>query len=637
MSTDIQQTLSNEKENSNGNEVTPALDQDAESGVVDDQQDGADFLITLCILGLRKKLGDLVFSKGWKIWMLYGSMAHISFLYALSETTTSTYEVFAASSFKSHSLIGAIAVVVSITSGIAQPFLAKITDFSSRGMALSVAVLVYAVGYIVVASSTTIQAVASGEVIYGIGNMGIDLMTSIILADITSLQWRGFMQGLYSMPFVITAFVTGNISTAISANTLNGWRWGYGMFIILIPISITPAVVAKKIGGFRFPPTHSLPLASSSYARRKQLGSEQPQSLLELGPYYWRLIDAFSLLLLGAGFALILLPFTLYTKVHNAWKNPSLIAMFVVGGVLLITFVIWEIKGASHPIMPRRVMNRTFLCSILINFMTFLSSTVTLTYFSSYVYVVKDWSVTNYTYFNNIMTVGLSVFAVLAGLIQRVTHRYKYLQLSGLCIRLIGQGLTLLAAHGNKTDAVLVMSQILTSLGAAFSIIGSAVALQASVPHQDLALVISLLALWDYLSSAMGNAISAAIWTVKLPQNLDKYLGDALNSTEIAEIYGSIIVARLAEPRDLVIKAYNDTAYYLFLPVLCLSTLSILAACFTTNFYLGTTHNAIESKEVRLRDRSETHEEVTKRKAAEIEARFKDSEQLAIWKVAGWR
>jgi hypothetical protein len=28
------------------------------------------------------------------------------------------------------------------------------------------------------------------------------------------------------MPFVITAFVAGKISTGISANTLNGWRWG---------------------------------------------------------------------------------------------------------------------------------------------------------------------------------------------------------------------------------------------------------------------------------------------------------------------------------------------------------------------------------------------------------------------------
>jgi hypothetical protein len=69
-----------------------------------------------------------------------------------------------------------------------------------------------------------------------------------------------------------------------------------------------------------------------------------------------------------------------------------------------------------------------------------------------------------------------------------------------------------------------------------------------------LALVISLLALWGYLGIAIGSAISAAIWTAKLPHNLEKYLGDTLNSTEIADIYGSIIVARLAEPRDLLIK-----------------------------------------------------------------------------------
>jgi hypothetical protein len=35
--------------------------------------------------------------------------------------------------------------------------------------------------------------------------------------------------------------------------------------------------------------------------------------------------------------------------------------MFVVGGILLIAFGAWEFKGASHPIMPRRVLNKTFV------------------------------------------------------------------------------------------------------------------------------------------------------------------------------------------------------------------------------------------------------------------------------------
>ena len=48
-----------------------------------------------------------------------------------------------------------------------------------------------------------------------------------------------------------------NAYGGISANTTNGWRWGFGMFAILIPVCITPALAvlfwgdrkAKKLGG----------------------------------------------------------------------------------------------------------------------------------------------------------------------------------------------------------------------------------------------------------------------------------------------------------------------------------------------------------------------------------------------------
>lgn len=43
----------------------------------------------------------------------------------------------------------------------------------------------------------------------------------------------------------------------------------------------------------------------------------------------------------------------------------------------------------------------------------------------------------DYTYIMNILTVGLCLFSVLAGLVQRYTHRFKYLQLSGLAIRIM--------------------------------------------------------------------------------------------------------------------------------------------------------------------------------------------------------
>ncbi|KAJ7475679.1 major facilitator superfamily domain-containing protein, partial [Mycena latifolia] len=608
----LQRTSTDEKQDGNSDHIAE-LGKGSDPTLAVDQDDGVTRIEALY----------LVFSKGWKIWMLYGSLAILAFIYALSGSTTYTYESYAASSFESHPLIGTISVVVGIVSAVSPPFIAKIADLSSRPAALTMAVVFYCIGYIVVAASTTIGAVAGAQAkSYTIGNSGISFVNGLIIADITSLQWRGFMQALNSTPYIMTAFLAGDISDGISANTENGWRWGYGMFVILVPACMSPVLLvlfwadrkAKKIG--------ALSLASSSYARRKQLaGQEQDQSLIQLGLHYWRLIDAFGLLLMGTAFTLVLLPFTLYTSADNGWKNPSLIAMFVVGGILLIAFGFWELKLASHPIMPRRVINKTLVCCIVIDFMYYLSGYVTLTYFSRYRIFVKDWSLKDYTYFSNILTVGLCSFSVLGGILQRVTHRYKYIQLAGLCIRIIGQGLIFLAVNGNKSDAVLVMSQILTSLGGSFSVIGSQVASQGSVPHQDMGLAIALLSLWTNVGGGIGSAISAAIWNAKLPSNLEKYLGDTLNSTQLADIYGSILVAHVAEPREQVIQAYDETARAIFLPALILSCVPLLAGCLTTNFYLDTKHNAIEDKGVRLRDTSETEEEAIKRKAAEIETR----------------
>ena len=39
----------------------------------------------------------------------------------------------------------------------------------------------------------------------------------------------------------------------------------------------------------------------------------------------------------------------------------SLIAMFVVGGIVMIAFFTWEWRFASFPLMPKRVMNKTMV------------------------------------------------------------------------------------------------------------------------------------------------------------------------------------------------------------------------------------------------------------------------------------
>lgn len=94
-------------------------------------------------------------------------------------------------------------------------------------------------------------------------------------------------------------------------------------------------------------------------------------------------------------------------------------------------------------------------------------------------------------------------FALISGALQRYFHSYKWILLFGLAVKVIAYGL-LVDRNGVHDTARLVMYQVLLGLGGACATIATQVASQASVPHQDVALIISLLLLW----SSVGGELS---------------------------------------------------------------------------------------------------------------------------------
>lgn len=136
------------------------------------------------------------------------------------------------------------------------------------------------------------------------------------------------------------------------------------MFTIIVPVTLIPAI------------------ASLGYYQRKasKIGIVQEKSELQGIKVYkdnssWmqvyfsvlKEIDIIGLLLLGTSLALILLPLSLYRIAENGWKNPSIIAMFVVGGVLLISFVLFEIYFAPYPCIHKKNFNRTVTTEVIFN------------------------------------------------------------------------------------------------------------------------------------------------------------------------------------------------------------------------------------------------------------------------------
>ncbi|TFK64325.1 MFS general substrate transporter, partial [Pluteus cervinus] len=415
---------------------------------------------------------------------------------------------------------------------------------------------------------------------------------------------------LMSLPFVINAFVGSNIATSILEKS--GWRWGYGMFAILVPVSLSPLIItllwaenkAKKLGilnnTFSTSPSAGTPTTAPPSSSPAPAPAPTPTTPIQKLILLSHQLDILGLLLLASSVSLILLPLTLAQNAHNHWKNPSMIAMLVVGIVLIPAFGVWDSKYAKYPVIPKRfLVNRGVVIAAAIGMFDFMSFYLTFTYLFSFVIVVKPWPLLHATYFNQTQTVGLTVFGIAAGLGMRYLRRYKALLVIGLTIRLLGVGLMIHSRGANASDAELVWTQILQGMGGGFAAVASQVGAQASVPHSDVAMVTAVVLLVTEVGGAIGTAIAGAIWTNTMPGKLEKYL-PFLTQAQRDQLYGSIVAAA-ANPRgdpirEGVIQAYDEVMKIMIIAAACLSVIPLILSLFMPNWYLGDQQNAVDQK-----------------------------------------
>ncbi|KAJ3722134.1 drug:h+ antiporter [Lentinula guzmanii] len=520
---------------------------------------------------------------------LFVGLGLAAYIYSLDNQTTSAYLAFAASDFGDHSLISSIQTAQSIILACGKPVIAKLADISSRGTAYVVVLLFHVMGYIIIASAQNIDTVAAGVILFAIG---LQLLMQIIIADITTLEWRGLINGLLAIPFIVNSFIGPNIATAVLETV--GWRWGYGMFVILVPICLSPLIItiiwaerkAKRLG---LSPGKEIP----------------PKSLLERARIMTEELDLLGLVLITACIALILLPLTLTGTVNGGWSNllmlffeqASMILLIALGGVLLPICGVWDVCYAKYP-------NRSVIIVSLIGAFDFCSYFLTAVYLYSFIIVVKPWSLLYATYFSQIQSMALTIFAILAGVIMKYTHRYKALLIIGLFIRLVKDlnfNLLTTARGAKGSDAELIWTQVLQGLGGGFAASCSQVGAQASVPHIDLAMATAVILLVTEIGASIGGSVGGAIWSSKMPRKLAQYLPD-LSEKERAALFSSITdvtkYERGTHVREGVILAYSDVMKDLLVLASILSVFPLFLAILLPNWYLGDKQNAVNDEDL---------------------------------------
>lgn len=213
--------------------------------------------------------------------------------------------------------------------------MSKIADVLGRLEAFSLSIFIYVLGYVQQATSRSVQTYAAAQIFYATGSTGLQVLIQIFVADTSDLLNRALCSTLPQLPFLLTVWLGPNLAQTM-LNRLN-WRWGYGIWTIILPVSFVPLACA-------------LALNQRKAAKRGLLPPSQfsDKSGREIVRTLWYELDVFGLLLLCCAVSLILIPLTLDSR--SGWNNDGILAMLFTGLVCLIAFPFWE---RSKTLAPR--------------------------------------------------------------------------------------------------------------------------------------------------------------------------------------------------------------------------------------------------------------------------------------------
>lgn len=381
---------------------------------------------------------------------------------------------------------------------------------------------------------------------------------TVFISDTSSLKNRALMLSYATSPYIITTWIGGPIAQSVLGGP--GWRWGFGIFTIVVPVVVAPLCL----------------LFFWNQHKAKKMGllapSRGPLTLSTIKQYCIE-VDLIGIILLAGGMALFLLPFSLWSYQKDQWRSAMIICMIILGGLLLIAFALYERFWAPVTFIPfNLLMDRTVFFGGLMFIFEFFNSAVWGSYFGSMLQVVWGLDVTEASYVQAIYRVGSCLFCLLVGFLIRWTGRFKWLAVYfSFPLMILGVGLMIKFRQPDAGIGYICMTQIFVAFAGGTTVICGELAMMAPSDHQHIAVILAMLNLFGSIGSAIGSTVSAAIWTSEFPKALAKYVPTEVS---VAKVYSDITAQLSYEwgspARNAIAHAYGDAQRYMLITSVCM-------------------------------------------------------------------
>ncbi|MFI1827069.1 DHA2 family efflux MFS transporter permease subunit [Streptomyces sp. NPDC020412] len=369
-----------------------------------------------------------------------------------------------------------------LASTAATPLWGKLGDQYGRKKLFQTAIVIFLIGSALCGIAQDMAQLIGFRALQGLGGGGLMVLSMAIVGDIVSPRERGRYQGLFGGVFGASS-VLGPLLGGFFTEHLS-WRW---VFYINLPIGVVALVVIAAVLHIPARPTR--------------------HTIDYLGTFLIASVATCLVLVASLG------------GTTWPWGSSQIIGLAVLGGVLLVFFVLVE-RRAAEPVLPPHLFRlRTFTLVSLISFIIGFAMFGAMTFLPTFLQVVRGISPTLSGVYMLPMVLGLLIASTASGQLVSRTGRWKVFPILGTGITAIG---LVLLHRLTENSSTWQMSASFFVFGFGLGLVMQVLVLvvQNSVRYEDLGVATSGATFFRSIGASFGVAVFGTIFANGLKDRL---------------------------------------------------------------------------------------------------------------------